>query len=68
MHGSAIGQSELLEEIEAMAELGFNVKGMCAINKQWISRHKQGGKETEEVDGPHQTLYSSAKAEHDVRY
>ena len=31
--GSSLGRGEQLEEIEAIAELGFNVMGMSEINK-----------------------------------
>ena len=67
--GSSLGRGEQLEEIEAITELGFNVKVMSEINKPWTSGNKwRYDHEMEEAVGPHHTLYSSARADHDVTY
>ena len=69
IRGTALGRGEPLEEIEAIAELGFDVKGMNEINKPWTAGNKwRYDEEMEKAVGPHHTIYASAEAGHNVKH
>lgn len=69
IHGTSLGKQSVIEEIEQIHELGFNVMGLCEINKPWNSGNKwKFEQEMNRVVGNHVTRYASAHARHDVNY
>jgi len=68
--GTTLGQGfEVVDELEAIAELGIDVQGYSEINKPWSSSNKwQYDAMMDILFTNSQTVYSAMKADHDTNY